>query len=347
MDIKLHHISWLSIWRIIGVIIFLIVAYFAREAIIVLLLAIIISLALDPPVDFLSRKFRIPRILSTVLVFTIGILLASFAISFMVPIIIFEFSALLRNLDGVATDVLFKDLSLIIDIITNNFSLIGMGQIINILITGEAPIAQTIWSIISGIALGISILIISFYLTLSDDGVGKFLRAILPDTLEEGVLKIYYRSKKKIGIWFQAQILLSIFVGTLVSLGLLILGVRYPFVIGALAGLLEIMPIVGPFFSGGVGTIIALSDSLNLGLYTMILFILIQQLESNFLVPIFMKRVINIHPVIVLFSIMAGFQLFGIIGMIMSVPAAVIFQDIIEERIKYKRFARESKGNTK
>jgi predicted PurR-regulated permease PerM len=78
-----------------------------------------------------------------------------------------------------------------------------------------------------------------------------------------------------------------------------------------------------------------------LGLYTAILFIAVQQVENNLFVPLFMKKAVNIHPVIALFSIMAGFQLFGVVGMIVAVPIAVVIQDIVEEKVEKKRFIRE------
>jgi predicted PurR-regulated permease PerM len=115
------------------------------------------------------------------------------------------------------------------------------------------------------------------------------------------------------------------------------LGVKYALVIGLLAAVFEIMPVVGPIFSGAVGTLIALSDSLTLGLYTALLFLIVQQLENNLLVPVLMKKVVDIHPVVALFSIMAGFQLLGIVGMIVAVPVAVVIQDMIETRVEKKK----------
>jgi len=221
---------------------------------------------------------------------------------------------------------------------------VSIGQVTDIILSGTAPIAQTIGSLISGVAFGVSILIISFYLTLSQEGVGRFLRAVLPEKVEDPVLRVYYRSKKKIGRWFQAQMLLSLVVGTLVLLGLWALGVKYAFVIGLFAAVFEIMPVVGPIFSGAVGTLIALSSSLSLGLYAMLLFIIVQQLENNLLVPLFMKKAVNIHPVVALFAIMAGYQLFGVIGMVIAVPTSVVIQDVIEERVEKKRSARDVKS---
>jgi predicted PurR-regulated permease PerM len=76
----------------------------------------------------------------------------------------------------------------------------------------------------------------------------------------------------------------------------------------------------------------------------MLLFIIVQQLENNLLVPLFMKKAVNIHPVVALFAIMAGYQLFGVIGMVIAVPTSVVIQDVIEERVEKKRSARDVKS---
>ncbi|MFA4999145.1 MAG: AI-2E family transporter [Parcubacteria group bacterium] len=335
-----HNVGWATLWRIVAVIALLVAAYFARNALIALLAAIVISSALDAPVDFLCRKLKFPRILATVLIFMVFILLVALIVALVLPVALIELTSLISQLAGTAADSLFNELSPLMNAFTNEFSLASLGQVLNLVLKGAAPVAQTVGGILGGAVGAVSIFIISFYLTVSQDGVGRFLRAILPERAEEPVLKVYYRSKRKIGRWFQAQMLLSIVVGTLVSLGLWALGVKYAFAIGLLAAVFEIMPVVGPIFSGAVGTIIALSSSLSLGLYTLLLFIVVQQLENNLLVPFFMKKAVNIHPVVALFSIMAGFQLFGVIGMIMAVPVSVVLQDVIEEKLLKKRQAR-------
>ncbi len=337
MNINTYNIGWATIWRVIIALVFVVGAFLAREAIIVLIFAIVISLALDPPVSFLERKLKMPRMIAAAVIFITGILLVGVIISFIIPIAILEISLLIGRFNGAAADTMFQDFAPIFDIFTKNFSIVSLGQITDIIFSGAIPVAQTIGSIIGGAALGISTLIISFYLTLSVDGVGQFLRSVLPDKSEEAVMKIYYRAKTKIGRWFTAQILLSFTIWLIVSLGLWMLGVRYAFAIGLLAGLFEIMPVVGPIFSGAIGTIIALSSSLSLGLYTLILFIVVQQIENQLLVPTFMKKAVDIHPVIALFAIMAGLQLFGIIGMIIAVPIAVVFQEVVEARVEQKQ----------
>jgi len=338
-----HNIGWITIWRIFVAVALIVGIFLARDAIIILLFAIIISSGLDAPVDALSRKFKMPRIIATSIVFAIGILMILLVLSLIVPIAVFEFSALIEQFTAAETGILLQEFAPIVDIFTKDFSLANIGQITNIIFSGTISVVQTIGSIIGGMVFVALVLIISFYLTLSKDGVGEFLRAVLPEKIEDAALRTYYRSKQKIGKWFQAQILLSFTVGTLVFIGLWLLGVRYAFAIGLLTAAFQIMPNVGPLFSGAVGTLIALTDSFILGFYTLLFFIIIQQLENHLITPLFMKKAVNIHPVVTIFSIMAGFQLFGIIGIIIAVPIAVVLQDVIEQRMENKQHAREQK----
>ena len=340
MSVETHNVGWITIWRVFLAIALIMGAFVARDAIIILLFAIIISSALDAPVDLLSSKFKIPRIIATISIFTIGILVIVLISSLILPIAIFEFSSLIGQLTEADTDILLQGLAPITDIFTKDFSFANISQVTNIVFSGTMSVVQTISSILGGMVFAILILIISFYLTLSQDGVGEFLRAVLPETLEDAVLQTYYRSKQKIGKWFQAQILLSITVGALVWVGLWLLGVQYAFAIGLLSAAFQIMPNVGPLFSGAIGTLIALSSSVSLGIYTLILFIVIQQLENHLFTPLFMRKAVNIHPVVTMFSIMVGFQLLGIIGMIIAVPTAVVLQDVIEARAQKKQHAR-------
>ena len=330
-------IGWGSLWRIFAVFVLTVAAFFAKDALLALFLAIIISSALDSPVAFLNKKFKIPRILGTAAIFGIGITFLALVIYIILPIITLEITSLAALLSGTAAGALFSDISSVVKIGAEQFSLVNISQFIEALFKGSSPVFATIGNILGGVAFGFSVLIISFYLTLTQDGVGRFLRAVLPEKYEDSVIVAFYRSKVKIARWLQAQLLLSLAIGILVSGGLWVLGVKYSLVIGLLAALFEIMPIVGPIFSGAVGTLIALSDSFTLGIYALLLFVVIQQLENHLLVPVFMKKVVDVHPVVALFSLLVGYQLLGIPGMIISVPAAVVVQTVVEARIEKRK----------
>ncbi len=327
-------ISWASLLRILVISGLAVALIFVKEAILMLLLAIVISSAVDVPVSFLKNKFNIPRILGAILIYSVVIFCVAFLFYIVLPVVILEVGSLATTLRGTSVGSAFSDLSSFLKLGTKLTDLSSLSKLTDLIIKSSSPIFQTIGNIFSGIAFFVSSIIISFYMTLSRDGVSRFLKAVLPDSAEERVLEIYQRTRKKIALWLQGQILLSVIIGLSVSISLWVLGVKYALALGLLAGLFEILPVVGPVFSGAVGTLVAVSQSTTLGLYALFAFVAIQQLENHILVPVIMKKVVDIHPVAALFSLVAGYQLFGVVGMVLSVPVTVVIQDILEERLR-------------
>ncbi len=178
--------------------------------------------------------------------------------------------------------------------------------------------------------------VLSFYLTASKDGVKKFLVAVFPEAVEYKVVNLYERTKRRIGKWFQAQLALSLIVGSAAFIGLSLLGVRFALILGLIAGLLELIPIVGPIFAGALAVTVALASSLMLGLYTLLLFLGIQQLENNVLVPLVMRKQTGVHPVMILVAILGGAQIAGLVGVLLAVPTAVFIQEMGEEWMSIK-----------
>ena len=176
-------------------------------------------------------------------------------------------------------------------------------------------------------------------MSLSKDGVERFLKVVIPPAYEDRALTIYERSRRLIGLWFRTQILLSIVFGFTVWVGLAILGVKYALLIAVLAGLFELVPFVGPFLSGALAVIAALSTSTTLAIYTLIFFVIAEQFEANVLVPILNQQIVGIHPVIVIVALLIGAEVGGILGIIISVPAAGVFQEVIQEWSIRKRGA--------
>jgi predicted PurR-regulated permease PerM len=157
------------------------------------------------------------------------------------------------------------------------------------------------------------------------------LTAILPQAYEAEVVKVYTRVRIKIGQWLEGQLLLSIGMGVLVFLGLWLLDVKYSLILGILAGILELVPFVGPIFSGSVAILVGLSTSLTLAFYVLLLFIVLQQLEGHVLVPAVTPFTTNLNPVVVLIALLLGGKTFGFIGLVLAVPIAVFVQELVED----------------
>ncbi len=326
MERKPFEITWSSLWRIFFMLLLVVVFILAKEALIILFLAIVISSALDAPVSYLESK-KIPRILGALMIYLIVLAILSLVLYTIVPIAFLELKDLLGNFDKLNIPALGDfNTSQILNQLEK-----GVGNLTNTLISGSASLFDVVASIFGGVVFIIATFILSFYLVVSRSGVEQFLRAILPTIHEERAVEIYLRVRKKLGLWLQGQIILSLIVGLVTAFGLLILGVKYSLLLGVLAGIFEVVPYVGPIFAGFLAFMIATDVSLKLGIYVIALFIIIQQIESHFLVPIVMKKTVGLHPVVVVISLLAGAQIAGFIGVLLAVPVAVVLQEIIEE----------------
>ncbi|MEE8131446.1 MAG: AI-2E family transporter, partial [Candidatus Paceibacterota bacterium] len=324
-------ISWSSLWRIFFMLLLVVVFILAKEAILILFLAIVISSALDAPVTYLEHK-KIPRILGALIIFFIVLSISSLVLYTIVPITFLELKGLLGSFDKLSIPALGDfSTSQILDRLET-----GIGNFTDILLSGTASLFDVISSIFGGVIFVLATFILSFYLVVSRDGVEKFLRAVLPDAHEKRVIGIYLKARTKLGLWLQGQLILSLVIGLVTALGLWILGVKYSLLLGVLAGIFEVVPFVGPIFAGILAFIIASTVSLKLGIYVIIFFIIVQQLESQLLVPAVMKKTVDIHPVIVVVSLLAGAQIAGFIGLVLAVPVAVILQEFIEDWSKRK-----------
>jgi len=328
-------ISWATLWRIFLMLVLAAALFLARDALLILFLAIIISSALDGIVSYLQRK-KIPRILGTLFVFLTALVILAMLLYTLIPIVIFESKSFLENLKNIEIPVFGSlDISQFGEI---NKYLGSLEKSANILFSGGTSFINVITTIFGNLIFVLVTLILSFYLTVNQGGVERFLRSVLPLTQEDYIIGIYLRAKNKMGLWLRGQIILMLIVGGATVIGLWILGIKHSLVLGVLAGILEIVPVVGPIFAGSIAFLTVVSKSWTLGFYVIILFLIIQQLENHLLVPLVMKKTIGISPVVVVISILAGSQIAGFIGVVLAVPTAVVIQEVIEdwERRKLK-----------
>lgn len=336
MNHLLVEISWTSLWRILAMAGLVLAAYLSRDAIIILLLAMFISSIADSLVDNLETR-RVPRILGTIIVFFLALLILSLIIYAVLPIAILELTGLFNNFGDVVGEILKSDApNKLINLVN-----LDLNNLADILLSGSASVLGILGKLIGGVKSFIAVFVLSFYLTASRGGVERFLRAVFPGNMENNVLILYNRAKKKISKWFEAQLFLGLIIGVVTFIGLSLLGVKYSLILAIIAGVLEIIPMVGPVFAGAISIIVALSQSSALGFYVLILFIIIQQVENHTLVPLVMRKAIDMHPAITLIALLIGVQIAGFAGMLLAVPVTVVAREIMDDWASQKQRNRE------
>lgn len=316
-------ITWSSLVRLAvfaGMVLLLILA---REVVGMFIIAIVVALGLDPFVSFLERH-KVPRLLGTSLVFLLGILVLGAVVYLVLPIVISELGSFASHFNDSLRGLFNVGLpeSVIANVSGN------LEQALAFLSSSNFSVTGAIGSAFARLLFVIATIIISFYLTVEEKGTERFLKVILPDAYERAILSIFSRFKEKIRNWFSAQLGLSLAVGVIVSLGLWLLGVRYYLALGLLAAVFEIVPIIGPIVTGAVALLVAVGDSWTLGLYTLIFFFLVQQLENHILTPVVMGKAVKVHPVMVVMALLVGGEVAGFPGILLSVPIAVMAQEV-------------------
>jgi predicted PurR-regulated permease PerM len=328
-------ISWGSLWRIAVFSVFAIVIYLGHEIVLGLFLAIVISSGFEGIIDVIERRLHVPRSLGVVLVFLIAILLVAVVFYAVLPFAIVELNTIALTA-GKSSATTSGGLGLLLSLRTSQSASSVINKISTQIFSGNGSLG--IFSgALGSLGLIISVIASSFYLSLTRDGVERFIKIIAPVAYEPAALRIYERSRRKIGSWFRMQLVLSLIMGAIVWGGLTLLGVQGAFLIGLLAATFELVPFIGPIVAGAFAVVSALGTSPQLAVYTLIFFVIAQQFESNILVPIFNRRAVDLHPVIVITALLIGAEMAGFLGMVIAVPAAAVFQEVVEEWSVKKR----------
>jgi len=193
----------------------------------------------------------------------------------------------------------------------------------------------TVIGAISGFVGGVfgllTILILAFYLLLDSRTLFRNFVSLFPKAERERVEDVCRRISTKVSAWLAGQLLLAAIIGTTAAFGLWLLGVPYFYVLALIAGLGEMIPVVGPILSAIPAILVALTVSPATALFVGIFFLAQQQLENHILVPKIMERQVGISAGFVIIALLIGGSLLGIVGAILAVPTAAILQVVFQE----------------
>lgn len=293
------------------------VLYLIREVIILLFIAIIFMSALSPVVTYLER-FRVPRALSIALTYIVVVTALVGLISLMVTPLVEQTVTLAQSLPKTLSNI-FPQLnqSVIQDQVANfskNAFSIGLVIINNF------------------IAL-ISIAVLAFYLLMDREKLDKVVTQFLPQ-YEKRITTISKKIEDKLGSWVRGQVALSVIIGVIVYVALLILNIPYALPLAIFAGLMEVVPVIGPIVSAVPAVLIAYSISPILALFVVLAYFIIQQLENHLVVPQVMKKAVGLNPLVVIIAVAIGGKLLGILGALLAVPITVVIQIITEDVLR-------------
>jgi predicted PurR-regulated permease PerM len=336
-DNKLH-ITTESWVRGILVILGFAVLFTLRDLVLVIIVSIVIASAVEPAALW-AKRFSLPRLPTILGVYVAAGIVCAGLFYFLFLPLLGEFSTFTSSFPQYTKyftgDSTFGNL---FGSVTNSLPGGDLTDKLNSLIPSLSSGVFTGASLLfGGVFSFVLIIILSFYLAVQEDGVGKFLRIVVPSKKEKYIVDLWERSKRKIGLWMQGQVLLAVIITVLVYLGLLLIGVKHPLLLAVAAGLFEIIPVFGPILAAIPAILVAFAGGgMSIALVVAGLFIIIQQFENHLIYPLVVKKVVGVPPMVSILALIIGGQLAGFLGILISVPVAAVFMELLNDFEKDK-----------
>lgn len=312
----------------------LIFLYFASSVIVevgsIIFVALIIAATFHDPVTWLEQR-KVPRVLAVLLLYVILFLIIALIVYIIFPPLISQVISLSGNFPDYVQSIGGG-----IDYWVAKYQLQNQAQGIlmevgSYLEKYASGIFATVIGIFGGLISTLAILVISFYLTLNAREAKRFVVSLVPTKRRDYASNLFGRMQIKMGKWLRGQLFLMVIIGVLIYIGLFSLNVKYALILALLAGLFEIIPWLGPWLAGVIAVALVFLQSPFLALLVLILYIVVQQLENNLIVPLVMKKAVGLNPVIVIVALLIGGKLAGVLGAVLAVPSAAILGEIVRD----------------
>ena len=293
--------------------------WYVRDLIFSLLIGFILMSALRPGVVYLTKK-RLPHVLSVMTIYLLFIFVFVMLILLIVPPIVVETANLFRTLPFIIEDSLpylsqflnLRDLSALVPNATNN-------------------IFGFISALFSNAFFIITTFFFGLYFLLEENLFDRVLNHYFDIKTSQRIGAVIKRAEKRMSSWFWGELTLMTVVGVLTFIGLNLVGIRYALPLAVLAGLLEVVPNIGPILSSIPAIIIGFSSSYFSGFSAMALYLVVQQFENSLIVPIIMKHAVGLNPILTLIALILGGRIGGMLGVLLAIQLFLFIETIAHE----------------
>ncbi len=293
--------------------------FYIKEVLLLVLLAFIIMVALRPLVMWFKNRLKFRKLLAIVTTYVIFLAGLLIFLSFVLPPLVKEAAEFLSAMDLPAIENQIRSFEFSLNQLNDYADRIG--QSVNMLFNVINATFSTLFRLLT-------IFVISVYLMIDRDNLHKKIGWFTNKPKHFRQAKEFIDSiELQLGGWVRGQIILMLAVGLVTYIGLMLLGIPRALPLALIAGLLEIVPNIGPTVSAIPAIIIAyLTFGPVMALVVLLLFVVIQQVENNLLVPKVMSAQANVNPLISIIAILIGLKVIGVIGALLAVPSYIILR---------------------
>lgn len=197
--------------------------------------------------------------------------------------------------------------------------------------TAVGRVATAFTTVVGAVFGLVTVLILTFYMLTDSESLFAGFARLFPPGERARVRAVSGKISEKVSAWLSGQLILAGTIGSTAAIGLYLLGVPYFYVLALVAGIGELVPMIGPILSAIPAVLVALTISPKLALMVTIFFLAQQQFENHLLVPRVMSRQVGVSAVVVISALLIGGSLLGILGALLAVPSAAIVQVVVQE----------------
>ena len=325
-------ISWSSVLKVVVTLSALYLVFLVHDILILTVFGLIIAILFEWPVRNLSKKM--PRGLAIIFIYSIVfgslVLMIFLSISSLaseikefVKLLPFYFEQVSPPLAKLGFEA-FRDIETFTEYL-DELSVVMGSNILNIL-----------FYIFGGVAATLYMMSVSIFMILEGESVKKGLRLLFPHEDKEKIAEVWSRSEKKVGIWFVRVLVGSVFLGLASYVVFLLMGIEYPVSLAILAGMANLIPMVGPVIGTGVLFAVIALDSVSKAVFVSLIYGVLQQIENNIIGPLLIKRFAGLSPTLIIISLAIGAKLSGALGAILMVPLVGVAVEFIKGLLQKK-----------
>ena len=291
-----------------------------------------IAYVANPPVCLLEAR-QVPRTTAILVTYCTIVVIVVLFVVLLLPVITREFNEALEGLptqvDGLSASF-HKAVSgfrrIKVPLFLDNIIIQALDRLQELSDQLVRRATETLFGLLSGAAALVISPILAYYLLRDWSSFADRFQAILPLDNKDQILSMLSEINQVLAGFIRGQLLVSLLVGLLITIGLLLTGVKFAVLIGLLAGVFNLIPYFGPVMGAIPALVFALAESPVKALWVIVIFAMANQVESSLLAPRILSERVGLHPLTVIFAVLAGASLLGILGMLLAVPVAAILK---------------------
>ncbi|MFA5114179.1 MAG: AI-2E family transporter [Candidatus Margulisiibacteriota bacterium] len=328
--------------RIVTLALFVVLLYFARGAMLPIVLSLLLFYALYPLVKATERlfpkKFPLARDISIVIAFAVFVVVVVLALEFIIPPVADEFTQLSLNLpqlilqlQGVARSSQQWYAGIRLPVQVDAAISTGLNSAFNYISNFLQQLVLGVVGMLGQFIGFIVIPVIVYYLLKEDDKLLAGVMKLVPAQHQETLGAILEKTNYILKSYVEGQIIICTLIGVVTGVGLYLMGIKFFLVLGLIAGVTELIPIIGPIIGAIPALIIALLVSPALAVQVVVFYVILQTIGAYVLVPKLMGNKLDLHPLTILLAVLILGNLIGVWGIFFAAPITAILKVIYLE----------------